>query len=63
MLQGINLESITSILEMITTKAIISGGISNISDIQSIYNLKSKHIDGLIIGKALYEDKLIGRGN
>ena len=58
MLQGINLESITSILEMITTKAIISGGISNISDIQSIYNLKSKHIDGLIIGKALYEDKI-----
>jgi phosphoribosylanthranilate isomerase len=59
MMQGINKNSIESVLESITTKAIISGGVTSKQDIQSILTMNKNIIDGMIIGKALYENKIL----
>ena len=58
MMQGINSESIEKILQSISTKAIISGGVTSTKDIQSILKMTTSKIDGFIIGKALYENKI-----
>ena len=58
MMQGINSESIENILKLISTKAIISGGVTSINDIQSILKMTTSKIDGFIIGKALYENTI-----
>tara|TARA_Y100000389_G_scaffold43149_1_gene37810 strand:+ start:6422 stop:7147 length:726 start_codon:yes stop_codon:yes gene_type:complete len=58
MLQGINKKSINTILDVVTTKAIISGGVTTVDDIKSILTMKSSKIDGMIIGKALYENSI-----
>ena len=58
MMQGINTESIMTVLKFISTKAIISGGVTSIEDIQSIIKMSPSKIDGFIIGKALYENAI-----
>ena len=58
MMQGINSESIEKILKFISTKAIISGGVTSTNDIQSIKKMTTSKIDGFIIGKALYENTI-----
>ena len=58
MMQGINSESIEKILKFISTKAIISGGVTSTNDIQSILKMTTSKIDGFIIGKALYENAI-----
>ena len=58
MMQGINSESIEKILKLISTKAIISGGVTSTNDIQSILKMTTSKIDGFIIGKALYENTI-----
>ena len=58
MMQGINTESIERVLKFISTKAIISGGVTSTEDIQSILKMNRDKIDGFIIGKALYENAL-----
>ena len=58
MMQGINSESIEKILKSISTKAIISGGVTSTNDIQSIKKMTTSKIDGFIIGKALYENTI-----
>lgn len=55
MMQGVNINNVNSMLENITTKAIISGGVTSLQDIKNINQLSSTKIDGIIIGKALYE--------
>jgi len=58
MMQGINTESIMTVLKFISTKAIISGGVTSIEDIQSIIKMSPSKIDGFIVGKALYENAI-----
>ena len=58
MMDGINETSINSILKYITTKAIISGGVTTIDDIKTILAMNKSRINGMIIGKALYENKI-----
>ena len=58
MMQGINTSSINSILSHINTKAIISGGITTIDDVRTVLSMNKPKINGMIIGKALYEDSI-----
>ena len=58
MMQGINTESIERVLKFISTKAIISGGVTSTEDIQSILKMNPDKIDGFIIGRALYENAI-----
>ena len=58
MMEGINETSINSILKYITTNAIISGGVTTIDDVKTILAMHKSKINGMIIGKALYENKI-----
>ena len=58
MMEGISKTSINSILNYITTNAIISGGVTTMDDVRSVLSLGKSKINGMIIGKALYEDSI-----
>jgi phosphoribosylformimino-5-aminoimidazole carboxamide ribotide isomerase len=58
MMEGINKTSINKILNYITTNAIISGGVTTIEDVKTILAMHKSKINGMIIGKALYENKI-----
>ena len=58
MLQGINLEKIKEILDFSNIPLIASGGVTSIKDIENLKKLKDKSLSGIIIGKALYENKI-----
>ena len=58
MMEGINKTSINSILNYITTNAIISGGVTTMDDVKTILAMHKSKINGMIIGKALYENKI-----
>ena len=58
MMEGINETSINSILKYIATNAIISGGVTTIDDVKTILAMNKSRINGMIIGKALYENKI-----
>jgi len=54
MLTGPNIESLKNMLDSVSIKIISSGGISKMSDLEKIAELKHPAIEGVIIGKALY---------
>ena len=59
MMDGINETSINTILNYITTNAIISGGVTTLNDVTTILAMNRSKINGMRIGKALYENKII----
>jgi phosphoribosylformimino-5-aminoimidazole carboxamide ribotide isomerase len=58
MLQGPNLESIQNFAESTQLPVIASGGVSNLEDIKNLAKLESCGVEGIIIGKALYDKVL-----
>ena len=58
MMKGISKNSINTILNCITTSAIISGGVTTMDDVRTILSMDKSKINGMIIGKALYEDSI-----
>ena len=54
-LQGPDLKFLSQACQLDNTHVIASGGISNIKDVQ---NVKQKNAFGVILGKALYENKI-----
>ena len=57
-LTGINLPKFQRLLGKSSLPVILSGGITSLEDIRSLVSLKTKRLDGMIIGKALYEGTL-----
>jgi len=58
MLSGPNLESLREMLKAITIPLIASGGISSLEDINSIKSLGDEKLQGVIVGKALYDGRV-----
>ena len=58
MLQGPNLESIQEFAEAAQLPVIASGGFSHLEDIKNLIKLESSGVEGVIIGKALYDKTL-----
>ena len=58
MLQGPNLESIKEFAESVQLPVIASGGVSRLEDIKNLAKLESYGVEGVIIGKALYDKTL-----
>ena len=58
MLTGPGLESTRDIAESVNIDVIASGGISSLTDIQSLKSLESVGVIGAITGKALYTEKI-----
>ena len=57
-LAGPNIELLQQILEITKLPVIASGGISSISDLESLNALAGKGLIGAIVGKALYEGRI-----
>ena len=58
MLQGPNLVSVRKFCGSTSLPIIASGGVSRIEDVVNLCALKSEGVEGMIIGKALYDKQL-----
>ena len=50
-----NYEATIKIAEISNCPIVISGGVSSINDIQKAKELNNKKIEGIIVGKAIYD--------
>jgi phosphoribosylformimino-5-aminoimidazole carboxamide ribotide isomerase len=57
LLSGPNLKEIKNVSESVAMDVIASGGISSLKDLEALISLKRENIKGVVIGKALYENK------
>ena len=55
MKQSPNFKETTKVAEMSNCPVIISGGVSSIDDIKKAKELSNKNIEGIIVGKAIYD--------
>ncbi len=55
MMQGVNVEATCQLAEAISVPVIASGGVSDMDDIIRLNKVKKSGIQGVIIGRALYE--------
>lgn len=56
-LQGPNWEKLSLVLAHTRARVILSGGISQISDIEKCRAIREQNFEGVIIGKALYDQR------
>lgn len=54
-LSGVSINEVSNLMDRVSIPVIASGGISSIEDIKKLARL---NVDGIIIGKAIYEGKL-----
>ena len=57
-LQGPNLEFLAGFLDRLYSPVIASGGVSNLDDIKALQRLQNGALEGVIVGKAIYENRL-----
>ncbi len=57
-LEGPNIEGLKEILAKVEISVIASGGVSGLEDIKKLKAIASKNLEGVIVGRALYEGKL-----
>ena len=55
---GPNLKESYEIAKKFKIPLVISGGISSIEDVKKIIHEKKENVEGVIIGKAIYEKKI-----
>ena len=53
-----NFNEMNKLLEITRIPMIASGGVSSLDDIKNLLAMTSNGISGVIIGKALYEEKI-----
>ena len=53
-----NLDETVKIAEISNCPVVISGGVSSLSDIKQAKGLKNKNIEGIIVGKAIYDGEI-----
>lgn len=58
MMQGVNVEATANLAKAISIPVIASGGVTDINDIIRINEVKESGIEGVIMGRALYEGTL-----
>lgn len=58
MMQGVNVEATKSLAEAVNIPVIASGGVTDMEDIKKLNEVKDSGIEGVIIGRALYERTL-----
>ncbi|MDR7434753.1 MAG: 1-(5-phosphoribosyl)-5-[(5-phosphoribosylamino)methylideneamino]imidazole-4-carboxamide isomerase [Armatimonadota bacterium] len=55
---GPDLSGLTSLLDTVGVPVIASGGVSSMSDLEQLAQLAPKGLEGVIIGRALYEGRI-----
>ena len=58
MLSGINIAATVKLAQALTIPVIASGGLSNLSDIESLCAVEDEGIEGVICGRAIYTGDL-----
>ena len=58
-MSGPDILLLNEILSLSNLTVTVSGGISSFEDIEKVKNLKNKSIRGIILGRALYEEKIL----
>ena len=58
MLGGVNIEATVRLAQGLTVPVIASGGVGSLDDIQALCDVEHEGIEGVILGRALYEGKL-----
>ncbi len=56
-LKGIDISALERVLEIISIPLIVAGGVSCLEDIKKLKKLNSPNLEGVIIGRALYEGR------
>ncbi len=56
-LKGVDLEAIERMLQATKIDLIVSGGVSSLDDIRKLTELPYRNLKGVIVGKALYENR------
>ena len=56
-LQGPDLEGIKALMQRTGLRVIASGGVSSLEDLRRLKELAPQGVTGVIVGKALYEEK------
>ena len=57
-LKGPRIERLKQILNTVDISVIASGGISSLKDIKKLKEIENKNLEGVVIGKAIYESKI-----
>lgn len=57
-LQGINMDKMKHLLGASPHPVILSGGVGLMEDLKALTGLKERKLEGVIIGKALYEERI-----
>lgn len=57
-LQGVNFKLVEDLLSITKLPVIISGGVSSLEDIKRATELEKRGVEGIIIGKAIYEKRI-----
>ena len=57
-LTGANIEATKELAKNLNKPVIASGGVSSLEDIKKLYELKKYGVYGVVVGKALYENKI-----
>ena len=58
MLSGINQDLYKKISSLTEIPIIVSGGVTTLEDIHEIISMRDKGLSGIIIGKAIYENRI-----
>ncbi|SFI63250.1 1-(5-phosphoribosyl)-5-[(5-phosphoribosylamino)methylideneamino]imidazole-4-carboxamide isomerase [Thermoflavimicrobium dichotomicum] len=58
MLSGVNIEAVVALAEATKKQVIASGGVRSLEDIERLLAVRPKGVAGVIIGKALYTNKI-----
>lgn len=56
-LKGIDISALKAVLEIIGIPLIVAGGVSCLEDIKKLKNIDSPNLEGVIVGRALYEGR------
>jgi phosphoribosylformimino-5-aminoimidazole carboxamide ribotide isomerase len=57
-LSGVNAEEVKKLLSKVNIPVIVSGGVSSIEDLRNLKKIENLGLEGVIIGKALYDNKI-----
>jgi phosphoribosylformimino-5-aminoimidazole carboxamide ribotide isomerase len=58
-MEGPNIEETSKLAERLSTPVILSGGISKLDDLKAVKAVQSSGIEGVIIGRALYDGSVV----
>jgi phosphoribosylformimino-5-aminoimidazole carboxamide ribotide isomerase len=59
MLQGVNIEATVALANAVRIPVIASGGVAGIGDIEALIAAKEPNVQGVIIGRALYDGRIV----